>query len=416
MSERLVNYEKRKRRPNLTDAKIANLPRKKRRYTMADPEMRALYLRVPSAGPIVFAVAVRNQYDRKVWAKVGSTDVMTIEKARDSARDVISRIKKGLPAFEPVPDKPDSYAAVAEKYLTHAGAQGIRTRREIERVLRKLVLPVWGTREFVSIRRKTINELLDSVAEQHSAHVADHTLAIIRMISSWWATRNENYLSPFIGGMRRTRAAQRKRSRILNDDELRRVWLAAESDGVFGGLIRILLLTAQRRDIVLNMKWDDVSDDGVWEIADPDPDTSDRAKGNAGALQLPTVALEIIRALPRLASNPHVFAAARGNGHLAGYSRRKEDFDKICGVAGWRLHDLRRSARSLMSRAGINSDHAERVMGHAIVGVEGVYNRHDYYKEKSAALAKLESLIISIVRPPKGSNVVPLVGRKRRRK
>ena len=173
------------------------------------------------------------------------------------------------------------------------------------------------------------------------------------MISTWQATRDEDYSSPFVRGMRRTRKGQRKRSRILNDDELRAVWLAAESDGVFGGLIRILLLMAQRRDVVLNMKHSDVSADGVWEIADPDPDTADRSKGNAGALQLTPEALKIIRALPRFASNQFVFSAARGDGHLAGYSRRKEDFDKRCGVSGWRLHDLRRSARTLMSRAGI---------------------------------------------------------------
>jgi integrase len=78
----------------------------------------------------------------------------------------------------------------------------------------------------------------------------------------------------------------------------------------------------------------------------------------------------------------------------------------------WVLHDLRRTARSLLSRAGISSDHAERVMGHAIDGVEGVYDRHSYADEKAHALQRLSDLIESIINPPEG-NVVALRGRER---
>ena len=74
----------------------------------------------------------------------------------------------------------------------------------------------------------------------------------------------------------------------------------------------------------------------------------------------------------------------------------------------WTLHDLRRTARSLMSRAGVPRDHAERVLGHAIAGVEGVYDRHAYEDEKAEALDKLARLIEAIVNPPDKTNVVPL--------
>jgi integrase len=73
-------------------------------------------------------------------------------------------------------------------------------------------------------------------------------------------------------------------------------------------------------------------------------------------------------------------------------------FDAKCGVTGWRLHDLRRTARSLMSRAGVQSEYAERVLGHVIPGIEGVYNRHQYTDEKAAVLTKLAALIKQIVR------------------
>ena len=142
------------------------------------------------------------------------------------------------------------------------------------------------------------------------------------------------------------------RDRILDDDELRVVWNAA--DGTFGAFVKILLLTGQRKEKASTMRWHDL-DGATWTIP-----TEKREKGNAGVLVLPKIALEIINAQPRFASNPYVFA---GEGsHIKSWSRRKREFDaKLEGVAPWVLHDLRRTARSLMSRAGIRPDISERV-------------------------------------------------------
>jgi integrase len=292
---------------------------------------------------------------------------------------------------------------VAMKFLElHVAKEGLRSGHEIERLLRTLVLPHWGKRDFVGIKRRDISELLDHI-EKDSAWNADHVLAVIRKISNWHATRDDDYVSPFVRGMRRTRSEVRARDRILAGDELRRVWHQAEADGgVFGALVLILLLTAQRRGCVVGMRWTtDISPDGVWEIA-----SAKREKGNAGALQLPKKTMEIINGLPRFQNNPHVFAAARGDGPLNGFNKRKAAFDKACGVTGWTLHDLRRTARSLMSRAGVPDEHAEHALGHKLHGVRSVYNRHDFFQEKSAALEKLAALIERIVNPPVGNVTV----------
>ena len=195
-------------------------------------------------------------------------------------------------------------------------------------------------------------------------------------------------MSPFVRGMRRHNGAAR--SRVLTDDELRVIWRQAESNGRFGAIIRLLLLTGQRREKVATMKWADISD-GVWTIA-----TAEREKGNAGALALPAQALAIIEAQPHVGNNPYVFAG-RGNGCFD-VSQSKPPFDaKLPKMPRWTLHDLRRSARSLMARADVRPDIAERVLGHAIGGVEGIYDRHRYDAEKAAALAKLAALIDEIV-------------------
>ena len=87
----------------------------------------------------------------------------------------------------------------------------------------------------------------------------------------------------------------------------------------------------------------------------------------------------------------------------------KRRIDEQAQIAPWVLHDLRRTARSLMARAGVRRDVAERVLGHVIQGVEGTYDRHEYRDEKAAALNKLAGLIALILDPP-GENVIDLHG------
>jgi integrase len=159
--------------------------------------------------------------------------------------------------------------------------------------------------------------------------------------------------------MRRTDPRARARARILDDEEIRAVWNGAEANGVFGAYIRLALLTAQRREKVAAMRWEDIGIDGEWRIL-----AADREKGTAGALVLPEIALDIIKAQPRFASNPYVLAG-RDGGHISGQSKRKAQFGAKVPIAPWVFHDLRRTARSLMSRAGVRPDVAERVMGHA---------------------------------------------------
>src|SRR5262249_22726358 len=136
-----------------------------------------------------------------------------------------------------------------------------------------------------------------------------------------------------------------------------------------------------------------------WTIAVED----EREKGTAGALRLPKLALDIFAKLPRISGNPYVFASGEHK-HFNSWSERKQELDERLIATDikmdpWVIHDLRRSARSLMSRAGVSSEHAERVLGHAIMGVEGVYNRFEFFDEKAAALAKLATLVKGIVQP-----------------
>jgi integrase len=79
---------------------------------------------------------------------------------------------------------------------------------------------------------------------------------------------------------------------------------------------------------------------------------------------------------------------------------------KVEPLPNWTLHDLRRTAKALMVRAGVRPDISERVLGHVIVGVEGTYDRHSYAEEKRDALEKLAAMVGHILNPPT-SNVTP---------
>jgi integrase len=148
----------------------------------------------------------------------------------------------------------------------------------------------------------------------------------------------------------------------------------------------------------------DISADGKWTIA-----TAPREKPNGEVFVLPPLAIEIINNLPRIGTNPYVFEASRGDGPMGANSLCKRLLEAdMPAMPRWTLHDLRRTARSLMSRkaACIRAEHAERTLGHLVGSkVARIYDQHDYVIERADALARLAALIERIIRP---GNVVPL--------
>lgn len=213
---------------------------------------------------------------------------------------------------------------------------------------------------------------------------------------SWYHNNQDEYYAPPIG-KRMQRNDSDPRDRILDDDELRALWAVA--DDQFGAFVKLCLLTGQRQGKITTMRWSDITD-GVWTIP-----TEKREKGNAEKIRLPELALDILAKLPRLVGNQFVFWG-RGTGPFNAHAQLKRELDaKLPDMPHWTLHDLRRTARSLMSRAGVLPHVAEQVLGHKLSGVEGIYDRHKYEDEKGAALNKLASLIDRILHP--NENVIP---------
>jgi len=376
-------------RKSLTDKGVAALKPRAARHAFPDPQLASHYVRITPNGAKSYACVARNPDGKQIWTTVGDCEVMPIEEARSRAREILQRVRDGLPAVEP---RGETFGAVAANWTKrHVEAKGLRSHKQIGRLLRVHVLKRWANRPFLDIRRSDVAALLDHVEDNFGARQADLVLTVIRSIMNWHATRHDDYVPVIVKGMKRDTA--KPRSRILDDDEIRKIWKAAERAGRFGAILRLCLLTAQRRTVVATMRWEDLFGD-KWTIPQ-----MPREKENAGLLQLPKVALDIIRAQPQLGGNPYVFGM-RQDKPFSGFGNAKRDFDKqLPKMERWTIHDLRRSARSLMSRAGVPDNHAERVMGHAIGGVKGIYDQHSYADEKRDALAALANLIDGIIHP-----------------
>jgi integrase len=209
-----------------------------------------------------------------------------------------------------------------------------------------------------------------------------------------------------------------KRDRVLTDDELRAFWRASLGwDHAFSRMLRFILLTATRHNEAADMRWSEIDGD-TWTIPGA------RYKTNIDfELPLSDAALKVLALAPRFGEKGFVFTTT-GNVGIGGHSKFKREFDgrmlaelrktaaerwddpERVTLERWVIHDLRRSARSLMTQAGIAPDHAERALGHVIGGIRGVYDRHDYHAEKRAAFEALAARLDLILNPQ--PNVVPL--------
>ena len=391
----------------MTDTGVAALKPRPKTYAKPDPELRGHWIRITPSGSKTFVAITRNPDGKQVWTTIGPTDAMSIELAREQARSILQRIRAGLPAAEA---KSETFGTVLDGWLKrYVEKNGLRSRTKIDDLIARHISEDFRAQPITAVRKKAIAALMDEIEDDHGAPQADLVLSIVRRALNWQASRDDDYDAPFVKGLRRTKPEERARERTLDDDEIRAVWALAGKSGTYGALLKLLLLTSQRLDKVLTMKWTDISpmkwpsnEPPVWEVA-----TSPREKGNIGAVQLPAAVLAVLDTLPRYASNPYVLAG-RGSSHIAYSGNPKKAFDANLpkGMEPWTLHDLRRTARSLMSRAGVQPDHAERAIGHAIKGVRKIYDRYEFFDEKSAALQRLANLIDGIINPR--ANVVPM--------
>jgi integrase len=283
-----------------------------------------------------------------------------------------------------------------------------RTADEYESAFNRLVKPRIGKVGIYEVRRSHIIKMLDEIEHANGPVAADRTLAYVRKAFNWYATRDDQFNVPVVRGMARVKPRERARTRVLSDEEIRVIWPELARAGTFGAFTKALLLTAQRRDEVANMSRRDIGSDGIWTIH------AERYKSKRpNFVPLSKAARAVIAAQPKQDDCDYVFPS-RAKTQYSGYSKSKAKLDnavfatmkkqakksaKVDPIPNWTLHDLRRTAKTLMARAGVRPDISERVLGHTIAGVEGIYDRHSYADEKRDALEKLAAMVERILKP-----------------
>jgi integrase len=363
-----------------------------------DADLKGFGLMVTSTGHRRFVVQYRHaRVSRRLTLKPG----LSLHAARIEAKKAIGTVARGN---DPLADRraqeaaaKDSLRSIAEEYFDREGKR-LRTIKLRRATFERLIFPKFGARPIDSIRRSEIVRLLDKIEDESGPVMADAVLAYLRRLMTWYAGRSDDFRSPIVRGMARTSPSERRRERILTDDELRAVWKAAEtSNSLFGTYLQFLILTAARRNEAAQMRWVEIEGE-IWTIPSRRSKQKGFESGREVVLPLSRAAIAVLSVLPRLGDGQLVFTSD-GRRPLGGFSKAKKKFDERCGVFGWTLHDLRRTARSLMSRAGVPPDIAERCLGHVIPGVRGIYDRHEYLEEKRRAFDALAKAIQETVNP-----------------
>jgi len=398
-------------RVRLTPKTIENLRPQGAYYEVRDV-LSPLRIGVQSSGHKSFLFRYRrpgNGKAAKLTFPAGTTLADARVLAAVAAKDVAEKRDPGeaqsAARLDVARTRADTLASIAENFLKREGSK-LRTFKQRENTFYRLILPDLGTRPIGEIRRADVVKLLDKIEDRNGKRMADIVLASLSRLFNWHSARDDEFRSPLVRGMGRAKpAAERERRRTLTDEEIRAVWGAAGKMGIFGNLVKFLLYTSARRSEAAEMRWSELSGSD-WTL----PPERHKVGKRLGALvrPLPPAAMALLADLPRISGSEFVFCAP-GGGSIKDITRLKRSIDKLSGVTDWRLHDLRRCAASLMSRAGVPPDHGERVLGHLIPGQRRTYDRHDFHAQKKFALEALAAQVMRIVEPP-AAVVVPLRG------
>lgn len=388
------------------------------RIEMHDAVIPALVLRITDNGAKSYTVRTRIS-GRQVRKLLGSTATMTLKEARELAGDVLKAAARGIDLLEQ--QKRDACAAadaalaaerlewtkIRREFVEEHAKPNTRRWKETEQTLKRCFDPAWKGRLLPNIDRDDVLEVILKIKKDSGVYAANRALAAVRKLFNWAALQPKMLKhTPIVRGM--AQKGERPRERVLSDAELRAIWQAADKLATpFRQYIQLLMLTGQRVGEIKRLEKSEINDpDALIEFSG-----ARYKNGRPHVVPLMPLAAEIVGTLPEFEGCPYV-VTVRGKAPIDCDSHVRELLDEEISKTGgtpienWRLHDIRRTVRTNLSKLGINSDIGERVMGHVISGVRGVYDRYDFLAEKRHALALWERYLCRITgRTPVG-NVV----------
>jgi integrase len=384
---------------------VQNLRPGTARREIPDAHMPGLYLILQPSGSRSWAVRYRfNGKTRK--HTIGRWPAVDLATARQLAakalRSVAEQKDPGHAKAEARAAPPDTVGRVVGEFLDRHVRRNCRPRTiaERERQFRNHVLPRWRDRPIGTITRRDAVKLLDEIVDVGPV-AANRLCTTLGAFFRWCVARDIVAINPMIGV--RPPSVERPRDRVLTANELAAVWRAADRIGFpFGDVVKLLILTGQRRAEVAGMQWSELDlERAQWTLP------AARVKNaREHVVPLSDSALEILATVPRVYA-PRIFTSGVGT---VAYTDGKRAIDALLppDMPRWTLHDLRRSAVTHMAEIGVQPHVIEAVINHVSghkAGVAGIYNRSTYAVERRAALSRWADHVLALA-AGRGSNVV----------
>jgi integrase len=400
----------------LTVKSLENLKPGLARREVPDGLLPGLYFIVQPSGKTSWAVRYRAAgKPRKLT--LGQYPSVDLKSARELARVALAKVaggadpgaeKRAAKAAAIVPAN-DMVEAVAARFVSHYAKRRLKaaTANEVERLLEKEIVGPWRGRRLSQIGRADIHELLDNIIERGSPVSANRTLSWLRRMCSWTIERGLIAANPCTGI--RAPSPETARDRVLSDEELAAVWRAAEVlEQPYSAFIKLLILTGARRNEIAEMCWQELDFTAkLWTLP------KERAKNEREhTVPLSDSAVEILRALPRIADSDLIFTLNARN-PITGFHVTKQRIGTFMAahIPPWTLHDLRRTFASGCARLGIAVHVVEKCLNHSsgtFTGIVSVYQRFDFVDEKRAAMAAWARHVEAIVSGAATGNVAEL--------
>ena len=374
-------------RIRLTKSAIDALPTSKSDVVYWDAGYPGFGVKVTPKGRKVFIVLYRTAGAGSKLRKytIGPYGRVTLHQARVAAQRIFAAKLEGRdPAAEKREAKRRVVADRVEDLLEIFISQRLSQNRsggEIARLLRREMEKAWVGRSIHEINKRDVVELVSAIERRGAPIAANKTLKSIKAFLRWCVGRAildqspaENVPLP---------SKEIARDRVLDDDELAQVILAARKiGGPYGDIVELLALTGQRREEVARLQWAELDlAQRVWTLP-----KSRTKNAKAHVVHLSKQSMAVLTRADQPGS--YVFSLL-GTKPFQEFSRAKRRLDQLSGVTGWRLHDLRRTCVSGMARLGIAPHVADKILNHqagTISGVAAVYQRHDFLAERQGAL------------------------------
>lgn len=402
----------------LTATTVQNLKPADRRQEIPDDLLPGLYLIVQPTGKKAWQVRYRHTGTHRRM-KLADYPVLSLAAARERAREIFAAVGEGRdPAKEvkaakaPKPDEDRDKISKLVEQFDKLHLSKLRSGRGVRQAFDLHVIPAWGDKDIHEITRRDIVDLLDSIANNGKATMANRVRAYLSKFFNWAVDRAIIDQSPALGV--KAVAKEKSRDRVLSDDEIKLFWRACDQLGEpWGPFGKALLLTGQRVSEVAGISDRELSGD-LWQLP------SDRTKNKrAHSVPLPREVRRVLAGVTRLEKSKLYFTTtgetpisgfSKGHGHIVKKMAELSDME----IDHWTFHDLRRTVATGMARIGIPVRVTEAVLNHVSGtggGIVAVYQRHDYADEKRNALEAWARLVAQIVEG-KADNVVSIAEAK----